>query len=75
MTDSLIDSIGRERAHALMRQAVQDAIAELHAAGLPAIGAENGRVCKFYPDGTKVYVDEEEAAGQPHGRSPAPSGE
>ncbi|MGW9212953.1 hypothetical protein ACWGR4_39060 [Embleya sp. NPDC055664] len=60
MTKSLIDEIGRERAAELMTKAVEKAVADLHAAGLPAIGGENGRVYKVYPDGTKVYVDEEE---------------
>jgi succinate dehydrogenase/fumarate reductase flavoprotein subunit len=57
---SLVDRIGRERAAELMAEAVRDAIAELHAAGLPAVGGENGRVYKDYADGTRIYLDEEE---------------
>jgi hypothetical protein len=59
-TKSLIDRIGRERAAALVAEAVREAVAELHAAGLPAVGGENGRVYKDYADGTRVYLDEEE---------------
>ncbi|MGW1991595.1 hypothetical protein [Embleya sp. NPDC001921] len=60
MTKSLRDEIGPERFDELMAQGVRKAVAELHAAGLPAVGGENGRVYKVYADGTKVYVDEEE---------------
>ncbi|MEU0940943.1 MULTISPECIES: hypothetical protein [unclassified Embleya] len=60
MTGSLRDEIGPERFDELAAQGVRDAIAELHAAGLPSIGTdETGRVCKVYADGTKVYVDDE----------------
>jgi hypothetical protein len=59
VTESLIDRIGRERVEESMCQAVREAVAELHAAGLPAVGGENGRVYKVYPDGRKVYLDDE----------------
>jgi hypothetical protein len=61
---SLIDRIGRERAQELTEAAVREAIAELHAAGLPAIGGENGRVYKDHADGTRVYLDEEQDDGR-----------
>jgi len=58
MTESLIDQIGRERAEELMAKAVRDAVADLHARGLPSIGIDDeGRVCKDYADGTRVYVE------------------
>ncbi|MYW05121.1 hypothetical protein [Streptomyces sp. SID3343] len=60
MTRSLIDRIGRERVEELTAEAVREAVAELHAVGLPAVGGENGRVYKEYADGTRVYLDEEE---------------
>lgn len=60
MTRSLIDEIGPERAHELMAEAVRDAIAELHAQGLPAIGSDgDGRVYKEFADGTRVHVEDE----------------
>ncbi|WP_406285408.1 hypothetical protein [Embleya sp. NBC_00896] len=59
MTKSLLDRIGRERVDELMTEAVRQAVAELHAAGLPAVGGDEGGVYRVYPDGTKVYVEEE----------------
>ncbi|WP_331767127.1 hypothetical protein [Embleya sp. NBC_00896] len=60
MTKSFMDEIGPERAQELVAEAVRKAIEELHAAGLPAIqGDGNGRVYKLYPDGSKVYIEEE----------------
>lgn len=56
---SLIDRIGRERAHELMAAAVREAVARQHAAGLPtAHGDGDGRVYLLYPDGTRTYLDD-----------------
>ena len=56
---SLIDSIGRERAHALMEAAVRDAVARTEAAGLPIAGVDDsGRVYVQYADGTRTYPEE-----------------
>jgi hypothetical protein len=60
MGKSLRDRIGPERFDQLVEEGVRKAVAELHAAGLPSCGTdETGRICKFYPDGTKEYIDDE----------------
>lgn len=56
---SLIDRIGRERAHELMAEAVRQAVARQHAAGLPTAHGDGKGVYLLYPDGRKVYLDEE----------------
>ncbi|MCF2526959.1 hypothetical protein [Yinghuangia soli] len=56
---SLIDRIGRERAHALMEAAVREAAARAEAAGLPTAGIdEHGRVYLQYADGTRTYPED-----------------
>ncbi|WP_436770818.1 hypothetical protein [Yinghuangia sp. YIM S09857] len=58
--ESLIDQIGQERAQELMARAVREAVERQHAAGLAtAHGEGDGRVFLLYPDGTKVYLDED----------------
>lgn len=56
---SLIDRIGQERAHELMAEAVRQAVARQHAAGLPTAHGDGKGVYLLYPDGRKVYLDEE----------------
>lgn len=67
---SIFDLMGRERAFQLMEQGIQKAVADLHAAGLPAVGLIDGVLCKRYPDGRIVAVKDEEDAQRQAERDP-----
>lgn len=57
MSKSLIDSIGRPRAEALMANAVSDAVASADAQGLPQVVKIGGVWCRRYPDGRTEALD------------------
>jgi len=57
MSKSLIDSIGRPRAEALMAGAVSDAAASADAQGLPQVVKIAGVWCRRYPDGRTEALD------------------
>ncbi len=59
MSKSLIDEIGRERAEALMSDAVGEAIANANAMGLPQVVKIDGAWCRRYPDGRIEAIEEE----------------
>lgn len=57
MSKSLIDSIGRPRAEALMADAVSEATARADAQGLPQVVKIGGVWCRRYPDGRTEALD------------------
>ncbi len=57
MSKSLIDSIGRQRAEALMAGAVSDAAESADAQGLPQVVKIDGVWCRRYPDGRTESLD------------------
>lgn len=57
MTKSLIDEIGTDRAQALIKETVAEAIAEADALGLPQVVKIDGVWCRQYPDGRVEPVE------------------
>ncbi|ALN64535.1 hypothetical protein GLA29479_3684 [Lysobacter antibioticus] len=57
MTKSFIDEIGAERAQALVKEKVAEAIAEADALGLPQVVKIDGVWCRQYPDGRVEPVE------------------
>lgn len=57
MSKSLIDSIGRPRAEALMAEAAGEAAESADALGLPQVVKIGGVWCRRYPDGRTEALD------------------
>lgn len=59
MSKSLIDEIGRERAEALMSDAVQEAVQKANQLGLPQVVRVDGVWVRRYPDGRIESIEQE----------------
>ena len=49
-------SMTKEEKQALLKEAAQEAIAEVHAAGLPTAHGDDKGVYLLYPDGHREYI-------------------
>ena len=68
---SFFDMSGKEM-EALLKEAAAEAIAEIHAAGLPTTHGDEKGVYRLYPDGRKEYIKRYEKGGNMEVNRPSP---